>query len=362
MFSCIFVFSLGNSILAQIKYQKDTFSVLEKSNQKKPSLFSTLDKTFGPPDALAIDRNGALFLSVPNFFNFGKHSAKICKFNTSNQPFTWLDSLPKHPETKGVFPMGMDFGSDGNLYIVDSQSSDEKSYRSRLIRVIVKNGLPVKTEILVEGMHSANGLRCYKDKIYISDPFFNIEQKQDQSAIFCFSIEELNKGLVKIKPDTLDPHVLCMFTTKVFENKKNQGGVDGLTFDSEGNLYAGNFGDGVISKIELSSDGKVKSQRIIVDSEKLRCCDGMYYYKKTNSIYIANFNNNSIHVLNLNTKELSMLWQNDDDGGETGLLDQPCDPIIYRGKLVIVNFDASPKLKNGTEDKFNTISIIDLNK
>lgn len=343
----------------QVKSPNDSILVVNNSALQKPKLFSNLGESFCTPDAFAIDKNDELYISVPNFNKHEVYGSKICKFNSSNQPITWLDSLPRDPKTKSVFPMGMAFGSDGNLYIADNQSSFGLAI-SRLLRVTIVNGKPIKTDVVVSGFNIANGVRCYKNRIYVSDTYFRVKDIYDQSGIYSFSIEELNQGMIQLKENSTDPHVLCRFTTRVFNDKHEQGGVDGITFDKQGNLYAGNFGDGVISKIELTAEGKLKSQKVIVDSETLRCCDGIYYYEKTNSIYIANFNNNSVHVLDLNKKELKLLWENGDNNGKEGLLDQPCDPVIYKNKLLIVNFDSFIGLKNTEADSFHTISYFDL--
>ena len=46
-----------------------------------------------------------------------------------------------------------------------------------------------------------------------------------------------------------DPHIFLTFIT---ENPKCQYGVDGIVFDHDGNLYVGNFGDGVVHKITFN--------------------------------------------------------------------------------------------------------------
>ncbi|MFH6990691.1 hypothetical protein ACHRVW_23380 [Flavobacterium collinsii] len=335
---------------------KDAIVINETSALKRPTLFSNLGDTFGTPDAMAIDKKGNLYLSVPNGSTFEKYGSKICVFNNLNQPVTWLDNLPLHPLTNRVHPMGMEFGPDGNLYIADNQNFANKEHQSRLLRVIVENGKPIRTEVLVQGLNFANAIRWHKDRIYISDSALDVKK---QSGIYSFKMEELNKGLIQLKPTDNAPYLICKFTLKP-EAKEWALGVDGIAFDKKGDLYAGNFGDGVISKIEFSPDGKVKSQKIIVDSDKLKCCDGLYYYEKTNSIYIANYDNNSVHVLDLNKNTLSLLWENGNADGSDGLLDNPCEPIIYKGKLLVVNFDSYKGEKNTEVDNFHTISSFEL--
>ena len=340
----------------------DSIVVKNNSVMTKPQLFSNLGDSFQTPDAMAIDKHGDLYLSVPNFVKHEQLGSKICKFNEQHQPITWFDSLPAHPDSKTTFPMGMAFGSDGNLYIADNQSSTGKLYESRLIRVRIKNGKPISADVVVKGFNVANGVRSYKNRIYVSDSYFSVKDRPDQSGIYSFEIDEFKNGLIQLQANPSDKHIVCTFTTKPFEGMYDQGGVDGLTFDKQGNLYAGTFGDGVISKIELTANGAFKSQKIIVDSDKLQCCDGMYYDEKTNSIYIANFYNNSIHVLDLTKNELRTLWENGNNDGADGLLDQPCDPIIYKGKLLVVNFDSYISNKNKEADNVHSISVFEIAK
>ena len=61
--------------------------------------------------------------------------------------------------------------------------------------------------------------------------------------------------------DTLDdPNLLASFVT---ENKFAQYGLDGIVFDSKGNLFVGNFGDGKISKLTFDAQGKPHRQHSV---------------------------------------------------------------------------------------------------
>lgn len=118
----VFVFTLAQ---LTVQAQEKPIAVNQQPLLKNPRLFANLGETFATPDAMAIDKDGRLFLSVPNFANYAAHGSKICVFNEKNEPVTWFDSLPKHPVTGRVHPMGIDFGPDGHLYIADAQSSPD---------------------------------------------------------------------------------------------------------------------------------------------------------------------------------------------------------------------------------------------
>lgn len=230
---------------------------------------------------------------------------------------------------------------------------------SRLLRIVVKDGKAQHAEVVAEGFYSANGVKWNRDRIYITDSYLYVEGLKDQSGVYSLSLDELNKGPVQLQGGGKDPHLLCRFTSRVFNDKHDQGGADGLAFDANNNLYVGNFSDGVISKMTLDKNGKLLSQTILLDSEQFRCCDGMFYDKKRNCIYLANFFNNSIHRLDLTRNQFDLLWENGDATGEDGQLDQPCEPVLYRGKLLVVSFDSFPSVKNKEADKFHTVSTFD---
>lgn len=328
---------------------------VETSKRIKPTLFANLGESCQTPDGMALDKNGNLFLSITNPISFEKYGSKIITFDKNDKPITWFDQLPLHPVTKRVHPMGMEFGPDGNLYIMDNQFFARKNDFSRLIRIIVKNGKPLKAEVLVEGFNFGEAVRWSKNRVYITDALF---ENRRESGIYSFSLEELNKKNIVLDALNKKNYLISTFTLK-FE-VANSIGIDGIAFDAKGNLYAGNFGDGVISKLEFFDDGKIKSEKVVFDSDKLKCCDGFFYDKKRNSIFIANYNNNSVHQLNLNTNTLSLIWENGEANGSDGQLDNPCETIIYKGKLLVVNYDTFEGEKNKEIDAFHTISSFDL--
>ena len=345
---------LANANLSENKTSHE-ITYLETSKRIKPTLFADLGETCQTPDGMALDKNGNLFLSITNPITFEKYGSKIITFDKNNKPVTWFDQLPLHPVTKKVHPMGMEFGPDGNLYIMDNQFFARRKDFSRLIRIIVKNGKPLKAEVLVEGFNFGEAVRWSKNRIYITDALFENER---ESGIYSFSLDELNKKNIVLDASNKKNYLISTFTLK--SEVANSIGIDGIAFDSKGNLYAGNFGDGVITKIDFFDDGKVKSQKVVFDSDKLKCCDGFFYDKKRNSIFIANYDNNSVHQLNLNNNTLSLIWENDDANGSDGQLDNPCETIIYKDKLLVVNYDTFEGKKNKEIDAFHTISSFDL--
>jgi sugar lactone lactonase YvrE len=346
---CIINYSITYS--QEIKYN-------ENGKKIKPTLFADLGETCTTPDGMALDKKGNLYLSVLNPTSFEKNGAKILTFDKNDKPVVWFDKLPLHPVSKRVHPMGIEFGPDGNLYVMDNQYFANKQNASRIIRVNVENGKPISTDILVEGLNFAEAIRWHNNRAYITDALTDTTGRK--SAIYSFDLSEMNKAKIILTTENKANYILSEFTLKA-EVTKQTIGIDGIAFDGIGNLYAGNFGDGVITKFEFNNDNSVKSKKIIFDSEKLKCCDGFFYDKKRNSIFIANYEDNSIHQFNLTTNTISLIWKNDNNNGSEGQLDNPCETIIYKGILIVVNYDTFIGDKNTEVDKFHTISKFNLN-
>jgi len=323
--------------------------IKKESLNVKPELFSSLNETITTPDglALALDKQ-SVWLSVPNYSSFDKNGAKIVQLNKSGEIISEFKDLPLNPVTNLVHPMGLEFAEDGNLYIADNQLFSGKPTESRLLRVIFKDGKPEKTEVLVEGLGLANAIRVHNGKVYVTDTVIPSEN-ENLSGIYVFDISKFNNTPIKIIEN--DSHLLTTFTCT------SETGVDGMCFDKEGNLYTGTFGDGKFFKVKFNEDGSVKSQEVFLDSPAFECCDGICYDEKTNCIYLTNSQMNSVWVLDLGKNTFQRLWQNADNKGETGLLDQPCEPLIWGNDLLVVNFDYTfPAMLNKENDDVHTIS------
>jgi sugar lactone lactonase YvrE len=266
--------------------------------------------------------------------------------------------------------MGMDFGPDGNLYVADNQYFYSKEHKSRLIRVKVQDGKATGSEVVVEGFKLANAVMFKGNAVFVSDTFFDVPGKA-LSGIYRIGLDEMNQGKpVKLLPKdqfAQDPHCIATWETLcndpgVAHRKGEKAGADGLTFDAEGNLYSGNFGDGVMYKVAFKSDGSVAScTQFVKDWPRMTCVDGIFYDAKRNCIYVADSEKNAIQVVWLPEGKVTTLWENPDTDGSGGLLDQPCEPALRGNDLIVVNFDMPfPGLRNTAFDKPYTISVINV--
>ena len=332
----------------------------------KPKLFLSLPEYCNTPDGLTLDdKTNVVYLCCPNFNEKAggeqeKYAGLVMKIDPSNE-LSIFSPLPLHPDTGKVGPMGLDIGPDGNLYVADNQYFWSKEYKSRLLRVKVSGGKAVGADVAVDGFKLANAVIWRDDAVYVSDTFFDIEDKPGTSGVFRIEMSEIAKGTVHLKPGLDDPHLIATFTT-IPNHRKDVGGADGLTFDGDGNLYCGNFGDGVISKITFDKDGEVASKKILVKDKDFPCADGMFWDKKSNTIFVTDSEKNAVRVVTPDGK-LSTLWINGDTDGSDGLLDQPCEVVVRGDELLIVCFDMPfPGLTNSAYDKHHTISVIKLKR
>lgn len=341
----------------------------------QPKLLISCGEDCNTPDG--VRRNpatGDIIVACPNFNTNAaenKHPGKLMKITPDNRWEPFFD-MPLHPETGRACPMGMDFGPDGNLYVADNQYFYHKEHRSRLIRVTVKDGKATGCEVVADGFKLSNAVMFKGDAVYVSDTFFDLPDKA-LSGIYRIGLAEMNQGKpVRLLPKSefaKDPHCIATWETRcsdpgVAHRKGEKAGADGLTFDAEGNLYSGNFGDGVIFKVAFKPDGSVAScTEFVKDWSRMTCVDGIFFDAKRNCIYVADSEKNAIQAVWLPEGKVTTLWQNGDTDGTGGLLDQPCEPALRGDELVVVNFDMPfPGLGNSAFDKPHTISVLDVSK
>ena len=92
----------------------------------------------------------------------------------------------------------------------------------------------------------------------------------------------------------------------------------------------------------------------------MRTTDGICIDAADN-IYVADFSNNAVAKVSPDGT-IRVVAQSPDTDGAAGLLDQPSEPIVWGGWLVVTCFDkvTGPDKVNTKHDKPYTISTIDL--
>lgn len=307
-----------------------------EKNMKKSKLFAKLPEYVSTPDGMTIDGKGNLILACPNYADQSMPGC-ILKIDKDKRINKWFDVEP-HPETGLASPMGIAFGPDGDLYVCDNQGwtgKPELTEKGRILRVHFENDLPVKTTVVAKNMEHPNGMRIRDGYIYVTQSSLNKVSHPSGKLVSCVYRFGLDDENIDVTNTLEDKNILATFVT---ENPDDQYGVDGIEFDRDGNLLVGNFGDGAVYKITFNDDLTVKSNEIWASNwDELKSTDGMVM-DDCGNLYIADFCANAIVKVTPDAK-VERLSQSPDCDVLDGGLDQPGEPIIWNGKLVVSCFD-----------------------
>lgn len=328
-----------------------------------PRLFATLPEDIAvTPDAMAIDAQGRLVLSCPNYADPSKQGC-LLRFGEDRVPRKWAD-VPLHPETGKSHPMGIAFGPDGDLYICDNQGwsgAPELQFKGRVIRLrISEEGEVVRATVVASGMEHPNGIRVQGGHMYVTQSLLSKVQDPSGLLVSCVYKFALDDEGIEVTNTLADANIWTTFLTR---NLECQYGADGIVFDKAGNLYVGNFGDGAVHKIVPNADGTAGSNEVWAqDPAQLQSTDGMIFDDAGN-LYIADFSANAIGMVTPEGKVVR-LAQSPDADGLNGELDQPGEPIVWNGILVASCFDlvTGPDKVNTKHELPATLSYLDLSE
>ncbi len=309
-------------------------------------LFALLPEYVCTPDGMSIDKEGNLILACPNYAD-PRMPGCILKIDKNKNITKWVD-VPAREDTGLACPMGIEFGPDGDLYICDNQGwsgAEQLQFKGRILRLKIENGKIVKTTVVADGMEHPNGMRIKGNQIYVTQSMLSKVKDPSGLLVSCVYRFHLEDENIQITNTLEDKNILTTFLTY---NKDCQYGVDGIEFDRNGDLLIGNFGDGAVYRIKFNEDGSVKENKLWAqDPAQLQTTDGMIMDEDGN-LYIADFSANAVGKIYPDGR-VERIAQSPDSDGFNGELDQPGEPIIWNGKLILSCFD----LVTGP-DKVNT--------
>jgi len=319
-----------------------------------PTIGVELPDKYNTPDGMVLDANGDILLCVPNF-NDDTHPPKIVRIDKDDK-ISEVCTLPLHPETGKAGPLGIDIGPDGNLYVADNQAFGTEAHKSRLLRVVMKNGKAVRVEAVVTGFVMSNAISCHGDSVYVTETKIDPASYPLISGVYRFKLSELNAAKpIKLLPGGKDKHLIATIKTM---SKDYPVGANGLGFDSKGNMFVGNFGDAELLKYTFDKKGNVKSCEVFAKGHGMKSVDGLKIHPKTDDIYIADFVANAVHQVCAKTGKVMTLAINGNTDGAGGALDK-CSEVCLRGnKVYVANIDLT--LWGNTYDELHTISVIEL--
>jgi len=334
----------------------------------KPVLLKLPDGCISP-DGMTIGKDGYIYLAMNNV---GDQSvpAKIMRISPDDK-IEEFSELPPHPKTKLVSPLGIAFGSDGNLYVADNQTfvKDAPPKSSRLLRVKIKDGKAVGVKPVVVGMTMANGVAAKGNYIVVNDTSIDTEHPL-KSGTYRFTIDELNKGLPPTKSKKTgkmgkgprpvrvkglsDPHLIVKLET---QNKDLPVGANGVGFDSKGNMYVCNFGDAEVWKVTFNADNTVKEQTLLAQGQGMESTDGLQIDTEDN-IWVADFLGNAIARICPESGTVKIVAKNEPGDGADGSFDAPSECIRRGNKVYVANIDLT--FGPNTSDDIHTMSVVEL--
>ena len=324
----------------------------------KPKVAFKLPDKYNSPDGMTIGPDYSIYLSMNNAgadFKF-THPAKILRI-TPDDKLEEVITLPPHPETNVASPLGLDFGSDGNLYVSDNQAfATEEPGRSRLLRVVMKDGKATDCEVVATGFNMANGLACHGESLYVCETSIDGEAHPMPSGVYRFRISELDAAEPVKVTGLDDEHLIVKLKTQSQENKV---GANGLCFDSKGNLYVCNFGDREVLKVTFTELGAVDTVTVLAKGRGMKSTDGIHADVYDN-LWVADFLGNAVAMINTKGGRVTVIAKNEPGDGADGSLDAPSECIRRGNKVYVSNIDIT--YGPNTADDVHTISVIDLAK
>jgi len=330
------------------------------------------------PDGMAIDAEGNLVVACPNYGD-ATQPACLIKIDRKGKVTKWVE-VPPLAETGRACPMGIAFGPDGDLYVCDNQNwptgngPNGEINQGRLLRLRIRDGRIAKMTVVARGISHPNGVRVRGKHLYVTVSMLPKIKRRDGllvSGVYRFGLDDEDVAVTNTRADK---NLLVVFVTR---NRDCQYGADGLAFDSHGNLLVGNFGDGALHKVTFDEQGNVTGSSVFAKTDfatpmadpdfaqkmiraKMRTTDGICTDEKDN-VYVADFSNNAVCRVDRQGR-ITVLAQSPDCDGGSGGLDQPGEPILWDGKLVVTCFDmvTGPDKVNTKHDKPYTIAYIEL--
>jgi sugar lactone lactonase YvrE len=323
------------ALLIGIVHADSPFAKIEKAGEPASLV---LPEDVSTPDGMTVGQDGKIYL---NMLNLQVPAVAAVWTIDEDDKLTKLIDLPKHPETDGVYPLGIAQGPDGNFYVADNQTfGSNMDHQSRLLRVVMDGSKAVRVETVATGMIAANGVEAFGDRIYVAETVLIDGVEPHQSGLYKFELSELKADTpVKIAPDGKDERLVTRFTTVADDWRKGVG-ANGVAICPCGTLFICNFGEASILKAKLGDDGMLATPLMtLVKGNGIGSTDGMRYVPKWKALVVADFFSNAIHLVDAATGEVNTLLQNPNSDGADGKLDKPSEPCVRGAKIYAANID-----------------------
>jgi hypothetical protein len=328
---------------------------------QKPELLVALPDYCNTPDGMCLLADNSIVVSIPNFNDETKPPLlmRITPDNKAEKFYEFPTPYPGLPTNiNRIAPMGIARAPSGDLYLADMMYMKDKNQKSRLWKLVVKDGKVDKMVLVAGGFNVANGIAIHAGACYVTESVLEEDSHPLTSAVLRFKLDEENVSLKS--PLKSDPHIIATF--KSYKDDWRFG-ADGIEFDSKGNLFVGLFGDGVMHKVTFDAAGNVKANEVFAKAPgQLINCDGMHRDAADN-LYVADSAANAIRIIHPDGTIETLSANSDVTDKRTGLLDQPCEALVRGDAIIVSNMDwPFPGFRNKKFQLPATLSIIPLKK
>jgi sugar lactone lactonase YvrE len=311
-----------------------------------PRLLVTLPDFCNTPDGMCLLPSGDIILSVPNV-NDPTQPAVLVKVTPDNRAELFF-KMPPGPKTQKAFPMGVCVAPSGDLYVADNQWFANPKDEARVLRIPMKDGKPQEAVLVATGFVISNAVAVHDGYLYVTDSVLMPDSKPLTSGVLRFKLGEEN--VILKQPLIEDPHLVATLTT---QNEKVKIGADGMTFDKAGNMYIGNFGDGLVHKFTFGADGKATGA-VFARSDKMKSADGLFYHAASGRIIVADFMANAIHAVAPDGTVKTLA--SNADGALKGAMDSPCEALVRGNEIIVSNMDMP--FGDSTNKKFERPAVL----
>jgi len=330
---------------------------------KKSQALVVLPDYCNTTDGMALLPDGRSFvISIPNF-NDESVPPRLMKITADNQAkdyYTFPTPYPGLPEgLNRIRPMGISRGPQGEFYLADMQYMKDPNGKSRMWRLVTRDGQIDHMEIVATGFNVANGTAVRDGYVYITESVLEEGSHPLTSAVLRFRLDETNVTLTN--PLKNDPHIITRYTSKL---NQWRFGADGIAFDSKGNLYVGLFGEGEIWKATFDGQHNVTSNKLFAKAPgTLYNCDGMSYDPRSGNLYVPDSAANAVRIIGPDGAVRTLVQNPAVSDKRTGALDQPCETLVRGNEIVVSNMDwPFPGMVNPKHQMPAVISVIKLDE
>ena len=164
---------------------------------QQSKLFQILPDYICTPDGMAIDREGNLVLSCPNFADDSLPGC-VVKIDRQGSVRKWFD-VPVNPAHGLARTRGIAFDGDWNLYLCDNPGwlgRKETDFTGRLLKITADEDGIRDWKTVAYGMEHPNGVRIRDGYLYVTQS--NLTKVQDPSGKLVSAVYRFALSLIHI--------------------------------------------------------------------------------------------------------------------------------------------------------------------